>query len=276
VVLVHGWPLSAATFRAIIPALARRFTLHLFDLPGTGHTEWRGAIDIASDAVALRAAIDRLGLPRYALLAHDSGGVMARLIAADDPRVAAVVLGNTEIPGHRSKLVEAYVTASRIPWFAPLLVGALGVGAIRRSGLGFGGCFTDASFVDGEFGRLFVQPMLRSRRVAEGQLALCRNLDFALVDRLPEVHARIHAPVRCIWGTRDPFFPIEKARRMLPQLAGPADLVEIPDAKLFAHEDHPDAFAAHALDFLARYASDTAFLASSRADAVDRPKAATA
>ena len=27
-------------------------------------------------------------------------------------------------------------------------------------------------------------------------------------------------------------------------------LVEIPGAKLFAHEDHPEAFAAHALPFL--------------------------
>jgi hypothetical protein len=29
--------------------------------------------------------------------------------------------------------------------------------------------------------------------------------------------------------------------------------VEIPGAKLFAHEDHPDVFAAHAGEFLARH-----------------------
>jgi haloalkane dehalogenase len=47
VVMVHGWPLHAATYRHVIPALAERYTLHLFDLPGTGHTtEWTGPISL--------------------------------------------------------------------------------------------------------------------------------------------------------------------------------------------------------------------------------------
>src|SRR5262245_65264345 len=62
VVFVHGWPLHSATFRGIVPALARSFTLHLLDLPGTGHSEWDGPIDLASHAVTLRSAIDALGL----------------------------------------------------------------------------------------------------------------------------------------------------------------------------------------------------------------------
>src|SRR5215470_18506564 len=39
VVFVHGWPLHAATFRALAPLLAARFTCHLFDLPGSGQTQ---------------------------------------------------------------------------------------------------------------------------------------------------------------------------------------------------------------------------------------------
>ena len=91
VVLIHGWPLHSATFRRIVPALARTFTLHLIDLPGTGHSEWDGPIDLASHATTLRKAIDAVGLSRYALLAHDSGAVVARLLAADDPRVQGLV-----------------------------------------------------------------------------------------------------------------------------------------------------------------------------------------
>lgn len=37
---------------------------------------------------------------------------------------------------------------------------------------------------------------------------------------------------------------------MLPQLAGGATLVELPEAKLFSHEDHAAHFAAHAREFL--------------------------
>jgi len=39
---------------------------------------------------------------------------------------------------------------------------------------------------------------------------------------------------------------------MLPQFTGPAELVEIPRARLFAHEDHPEEFLAHAVPFLQR------------------------
>jgi pimeloyl-ACP methyl ester carboxylesterase len=250
VVCIHGWPLSAATFRHLVPLLSSRYTLHLFDLPGTGETEWSGPIDLPSHAATVRRAVDRLGLLRYGLLAHDSGGAIARLVAAEDPRVQALVLGNTEIPGHVPFLVRLYKWGADHPRIAALMFACMKIGAIRRSAFGFGGCFRDARYVDGEFGERFVTPLLTSRRVAEGQMALVRKLDFGLIDRLP--HARIHAPVRLIWGSDDPFFPLEKARAMVRQFAA-CELVEIPGAKLFAHEDHPDVFAAHAGEFLARH-----------------------
>jgi pimeloyl-ACP methyl ester carboxylesterase len=59
-------------------------------------------------------------------------------------------------------------------------------------------------------------------------------------------------PVQMIWGTDDPFFPLPKARAMTKQFAGRVELVEIPGAKLFAHEDHPEEFADHAVRFLRR------------------------
>jgi len=250
VVLLHGWPVHAATFRHVIPALAARYTLHLFDLPGTGHsTAWSGPIDLWEHPATVRAAIDRLGLGRFALLAHDSGGAVARMVAADDPRVAALVLAGTEIPHHAPALVVAYSMLARIPGLARLVLLGMRSGALRRSALGFGGVFTDPAYADGEFRELFIAPLIADPR---GQLALIRSLRFRQFDKLVEVHARIAAPVLCIWGTDDPFFPIAKARAMLPQFAGGAELVEIPRGKLFTHEDHPDAFRRHALAFLDR------------------------
>jgi pimeloyl-ACP methyl ester carboxylesterase len=81
---------------------------------------------------------------------------------------------------------------------------------------------------------------------------MLRSVDFDLVDALAEVHGRIRAPTLCVWGPDDPFFPVAKARTMLPQFAGPAELVEIPRGRLFAHEDHPEEFLAHTLPFLQR------------------------
>jgi pimeloyl-ACP methyl ester carboxylesterase len=251
-VLVHGWPLHAATFRALVPRLADSFTCHLIDLPWVGRSESKpGAPSgLREHADAVRAAVDALGLRRYALLAHDSGAVFARLVAADDERVAGLVMGNTEIPGHKPPLLVFYALASRLPFGTALLRASMRLGAVRRSPLGFGGCFTDVASVEGEFGDLFVRPMLASARVMDGQAKLLCNLDFGLIERLPEAHARIRAPALLVWGGDDPWFPIEKARAMLGQFGGGAELREIARGKLFAHEDHPDAFAAHAKPFL--------------------------
>jgi haloalkane dehalogenase len=262
IVMVHGWPLHSATFRHIVPELAKHFTLHLFDLPGVGQSEAHGPVSFTSHAAAVRAATEKLGLTRYALLAHDSGGLIARLMAADDARVCGLVLGGTEIPGHHPPLFEAYVRMAKLPGFGALLLSTLRIGFLRRSPLGFGGCFTDARYADGEFADLFVKPLLASRRAAEGHLALLRSVDFAFVDALAAVHARIRAPVLCVWGTQDPFFPIAKARRMIGEFGGDAELVQIDGAKLFAHEDHPEAFVAQALPFLERVMASKETLSS--------------
>ena len=101
------------------------------------------------------------------------------------------------------------------------------------------------------FGDLFLTP-LADPRVCESQMKLLRSVDSDETDALAEVHRRIHAPTLCIWGPDDPFFPVAKARAMLHQFGGRAELVEIPRARLFAHEDHPEEFLAHALPFLQR------------------------
>jgi pimeloyl-ACP methyl ester carboxylesterase len=251
VVAIHGWPLHAATFRALLPYLADHFTIHLFDLPGTGHTEWNAPPSFAVDTDAIRLGIDALGLTRFALLAHDSGGVMARLVAAGDTRVRGLVLSDTEIPGHHAWLLQVFVAVARVPSAARLYLAAQRFGPVRRSMAGFGTCFTDPAFVDDEFGDLFVRP-LADERVARGQMGLLQGFRFEDIDRLAESHARITAPTLCVWGDRDPFFPIAKARAMLPSFAGGARLAAIPGAKLFSHEDHPAEYAAHAVPFLAR------------------------
>jgi haloalkane dehalogenase len=264
VVATHGWPLHSATFRTLLPYLTRDFTVHMFDLPGTGQSQWRDAASFETNAEALRLGIDAIGLSRYALLAHDSGGVVSRIHAASDPRVCGLVLSGSEIPGHHPTLLHAYVLAAKAG-VASALLSALRIGVVRRSSLGFGACFADGAYADGEFGRWFVRP-LANEAVARGQMELLRSFDFAKVDALAGVHARITAPTLCVWGDRDPYFPIAKARAMLPQFAGGATLVAIPGAKLFAHEDHPAAFAAHAGPFLARCLADDGLSTSARID----------
>jgi pimeloyl-ACP methyl ester carboxylesterase len=244
---VHGWPLRAATFRHIAAALADSYTCHLVDLPGTGATVIGPdtPIGLGAHAETVRAAVDKLGLRSYAMVAHDSGGFIARAVAAADKRVSALVLGNTEIPRHTPTLLAIYVMLGRLGLGAAITRRMLASPRLRRSSLVFGDCFRDPAFVDGEFCELFVDPLVQSRAALDGQLRLLQGIDSATIARLTDIHHRITAPTTLIWGTDDPWFPLPKARAMLAELGGPARLVEIRGAKLFAHEDHGAEFVAH-------------------------------
>ena len=251
---VHGWPVSAMTFRRVLPWFASRYRCHLIDLPGAGQSRCDDAskIEIAAHAAAVRRIVNELRLERFAYVAHDSGAVIARMAAADDERVAALVLAGTEIPGYHPPAVKMYVALSKVPFAPGLLRRLMRLRAVRTSPVGFGGCFADPAYGEGEFRQLFIEPLLASKAGFDESMALMASVDFKLIDELSNVHRRIHAPTELIWGTRDPFFPIALARKMTPEFAGGAEFDEIENAKLFSHEDHPSQFAALAMRFLER------------------------
>jgi pimeloyl-ACP methyl ester carboxylesterase len=249
-VLVHGWPLHSATWRHLVPRLASHATLHMFDMPGAGQSTWaNGSPTFRANAVALGQAIKAVGLSSYVLMGHDSGGALARRVAVEDPEVRGLVLMDTEIPHDRSPLLVALLTACKLPFARVAFPWALQRRAFRRSLLGFGSCFTDPAYVDSDFAEHFVAP-LRDRRVADAQMKLGLSFDFAYIDELEEVHARITAKTLCIWGERDPYFPVDAARAMVASLPKGTTFATIPDARLFPHEDHPDQVAALVRSFL--------------------------
>jgi len=252
-VFIHGWPLDMATYRELAPLLASSFRCHLFDLPGAGATETssRSALRLGAHVATARAVIDTLGLARYAIVAHDSGGLIARFVAASDARVTALVLGNTELSHHHSPMLQLMKAVANTPVLGPLLLSAtMGTRFLRRSPLGFAGCFQNLDHIDGEFYDLFVAPMLADKRRAGQQFELLRTLDPALVDQLPDIHARIRCPTKLIWGSADPFFPLARARAMLPEFKAGATLDVIEGGKLYIHEEQPATFASYARPFL--------------------------
>lgn len=255
VLLVHGWPLDGDTWRHIVPHLERTLTCHVIDLPGTARSAWTDPreISIAGHARALLLAIDRLGLERVAIVAHDSGAGIARIAAAElGARCTGLVLANTEIPGHHPPLLELLLRISRLPGGRSVLPAMMRSRVIRRSPLVFGGCFSDPRFVDGEFSRIFVEPLLEDPRRLGGQLALLETFDWSALDEIARTHARITAPVRMIWGAEDRWFPLAKARPMLAQFPGGAELEVLSPGKLFVHEERPREWAAIARQFLER------------------------
>jgi pimeloyl-ACP methyl ester carboxylesterase len=249
-VFFHGWPLSALTYRRLAPLLAERFTCHLFDLPGAGQTIEKGEVNIEMIVRASRELIKTLGLTRYALVAHDSGALFARLLAVNNPQVAALVSGNTELPGYHSPLIKRLVWVAKAPGGAALMQQFMRLRAVRCSKFGFQGAFASDDFIEGDFYRSVLAPMLASRSQFERVFSLLRRFDFSLVDQLEAIHAKIAAPVRFIWGADDRIFPLKRAEKMISQFSGGATLHKITGGRCFAHEEFADEFAALAQPFL--------------------------
>ena len=119
----------------------------------------------------------------------------------------------------------------------------------RRSSMGFGGCFTDLSLIEGDFHRFVVEPLVSSPRRREGMQRYLRGTTWEPVDALAHEHARLGMPVQLIWGSDDPTFPVALAREMVRQFPD-ARLAEIPGARLLVHEEKPAEVARLVLDFL--------------------------
>jgi len=260
-VFIHGWPLHSETYRHVLPSLTEDYTCHLIDLPGAGGSTWteHTRFSLQAHAETMATALHALKLDRYMLVAHDSGAGIARLLAADDPRVVGLISGPTEIPGHDPWLVAMYRMTLMLPGGAALIGLLMGVGLVLRSPFGFAGCFRDPRHALGEFRDLFIAPLVSHPDRLEAQLRLLASFRAPSIEALREAHGKIDVPVRLVLGTDDGIFPIRKSRAMMQQFAGPVTTVEIPGARAFLHEDHPNHFAAQILEHAATcFSADTA------------------
>lgn len=73
--LLHGWGLNGAVWNGLRDTLAERFTLHIVDLPGHGHSKGAATATITTMADAVAAAI-----PKHS---HVLGWSLGGLIALD-------------------------------------------------------------------------------------------------------------------------------------------------------------------------------------------------
>jgi pimeloyl-ACP methyl ester carboxylesterase len=101
VILIHGFPQDWSEYRAIMPRLAKRFTLITVDLRGIGgSTATPGGYDAANMAEDIHQLISTLKLERVYVVGHDIGGHVASAFVRSYPHVArGVMILDTPIPG---------------------------------------------------------------------------------------------------------------------------------------------------------------------------------
>jgi pimeloyl-ACP methyl ester carboxylesterase len=241
---VHGWPVSGATFRRLLPHLVDHATCHVIDLPGAGSSRFDDATPLSLDrhAASVRRVIDLLGVDRIAVVGHDSGGLIARYAVVDDPRVVSLGLIDTE-QLEMSFRFRSFIAGRRMPGFGAGFGWVAGRPRLRRTKFVLGDAFADRSLLDGEFDEFFLRPLHTDPRRLDAAMRLLRGFDLDAVRGLRDLHGRITVPVQLVWGERDVFFPVARARTMVDSFPD-ARLVEVPGAGLFSHEERPAEVAA--------------------------------
>lgn len=252
-VFIHGWPVHSATYRNLIPKLAPYFTCHIFDLPGTGmakasvHTQY----DFYAHVNALRTALQTLGITQYGIVAHDSGAVIARILADQEPNaVVGLSMSGSEIPGYYSPLLKFLFGIVNLPGNLIIFAKLLRLKFFRHSIIGFGSCFYDKTKIEGEFFKLFIEPFSRNKAHFTGQMQIAHTVTFSELDKLKAVHQRLKMPVQLIWGDKDPFFPARKAETMLEDLPKGSSFHLINNARTFVHEEYPEPFSNLVREFM--------------------------
>jgi haloalkane dehalogenase len=252
VLFVHGWPVSGATFRTLLPHLASQVTCHVIDLPGAGDSRFDADTTITVDQhiTTVRRVVDLLDVDHLAVVGHDSGGMIARHALAGDSRVRAWGLIDTEQPRGLTWQFRQFLLARHLPGFEHAFGWLVGARRLRRNPLVLGGAFVDRSRLDGEFDEFFLRPIHDDPTRRRAAVKLLDSFDLRYVRSLEALHARMGVPVQLVWGEHDPFFPAKWAEAMVDTFPD-ARLEIIPDTRLFCHEERPGSVAAALLPILA-------------------------
>ncbi|MEU2792923.1 alpha/beta hydrolase [Streptomyces sp. NPDC007100] len=239
-VLVHGTPFSSYVWRGVARALADRFRVYVWDLPGYGTSEMSAGQDVslARQAGVFTELLGHWGLAdrEPAVAAHDFGGYIAlhahlvhgvryrRLALLDAVALTGWgsptyrLLGShtdvfTQLPAglHRA-LVTEYLSSSSHPGLHPAVLERLVEPWCTEEG--------QAAFY---------------RQIAQNELHLTTALD----DRYGEVTA----PTLVCWGTDDVWLPVKWGHDLAAAIPG-ARLHLFEGAGHLVQEDAPAELAA--------------------------------
>jgi pimeloyl-ACP methyl ester carboxylesterase len=245
----YGWrrqigPLAAAGLRVVAPD-QRGYNL-------SAKPEGVAAYDIdalADDALGLA---DALGRPRFAVVGHDWGAVLAWHLAARNPgRVERAAVLNGPHPATWRDFTRAHPSQALRSWYAaffqaPFLpewtLGAADFASMRAS---LTRTSRPGAFSDDDLRRY------RDAWARPGALTAMLNWYRALPRRVASLRAeRIRVPVRVVWGDRDAALDRGLAEAGLA-LCDTGEAFHLPDATHWVQHDEPERVNRLLVEFLA-------------------------
>ena len=234
---VHGVGTSGLLWRNVIGALKEERRCIALDLPLHGRTPVRPGQDLSLTGLAnvVEDFCAALGLTGVDLVANDTGGAVAQIVAAHQPeRLATVTLTNCETQGNVPPLAfKPTVWLARAGLFAPLFGPRLlrNLPATRKRAYGTG--YQDIGKLPLPVVRSYLEPLVGTKDLArqyQRWIASLRNRDLAAVE--PALR-RLAVPTLIAWGTSDIFFRPRYAHWLRDTIPGVTEVVTIDGGRLF-------------------------------------------
>ena len=170
VLFVHGWPVTGATYRRLIPFLSQHVTCHILDLVGTGDSQFEIGQDIsvAKHIEHVRHVVNHLNLNDVSLVGHDSGGMISRYAMAGDKRLRSMAMIDTEQPQGVNGKFKQFISLRHVPGIEHFIAWVVMKPKLRAHSLILGDCFTDKSLLGGEFEEFFLEPLSLDKKRRKG------------------------------------------------------------------------------------------------------------
>jgi pimeloyl-ACP methyl ester carboxylesterase len=246
---VHGVGTGGLLWRNVIGALMQERRCIAVDLPLHGRTPVRSGQDLSLTGLAkvvedFCAALDLTGID---LVANDTGGAVAQIVAAHQPqRLATLTLTNCETQGNvPPRAFKPVVLLARAGLFAPLAGPRLlrNLPATRKRM--FGKTYQDIDRIPLDVVRAYLEPLVGTKDLAKEYqrwIASLRNADLAAVE--PALR-RLTIPTLMVWGTGDVFFHVRYAQWLLDTIPGATKVVTIEDGRLFFPDERAQELVAN-------------------------------
>jgi len=245
-VFVHGLLVNSLLWRHVISSVAsgqRRCVA--VDLPGHGHTppaEPHADVSLAGLARRVVELIDHLGLERFDLVANDTGGAVAQIVAAHlRDRLVTFTLTNCDTEGNTPPAIFRPITIlARVglltkigPYVAnrrPLVQRALGIGYQHPRRL-------PNDVVDA-----YSAPVLGTRDRSHALSRIITSLSSKDLAAVRPQLAQLKAPTLIVWGTGDPLFKIKWAHRLAHLIPSTVAVHTIDGARMHFPDEHAQQF----------------------------------
>lgn len=251
-IFIHGVGQSAFFWRFQLPELRAFRRCIAVDLMAHGYTEALPDADVSfrEQAKMILAVLDEMNIEHFDLVMNDSGGAVGQLMAVAAPdRVRSMVFSNCDVHDNWPPIATTEMRkAAKEGKFADQ-VGSF-IDHPERFYESFGKLlYENPSFATPEAIAANAAPIISS---VERKAAFNRYAGMQDHSQLVEIESdlrKLEIPSLIVWGTGDPFFPVEWAYWLKDALPMAFDVIELEGAMLCFPEERAQLFNHHIAAF---------------------------